>query len=242
MIRYALYTDKGNREHNEDAIGAIGNEQHSCFVLCDGLGGHGYGEVASALVVENFKKQFEHAADMVNFVGDAIMASQDSVMAHQSMNPMVSEMKTTVVAAAFDDKKAYIGHVGDSRLYMFYKGKYKMRTMDHSVPQMLVRAGEIKDKDIRNHPDRSLLLRVIGAEWEEPMYELEEPVELKEKQAFLLCSDGFWELITERDMEKTLKKSATPDEWCQAMVDIVKKNGVGVNMDNYSAIAIFIDK
>ena len=241
MIKYAIFTNKGGREHNEDAIGVMGNGQYGCFVLCDGLGGHGYGEVASNITVECFKRQFAHAADMVNFIGDAILSSQDNVMAQQRMNPRFGEMKTTVVAMAFDDRKVYVGHVGDSRLYMFYKGKYKMRTLDHSVPQMLVRAGEIKDKYIRNHPDRSLLLRVIGTEWEENMYEMQEPVEIKEKQAFLLCSDGFWELITEKEMEKTLKKSKTPEEWCNSMAEIIRKNGVGINMDNYSAIAVFVE-
>ncbi|MEE1517035.1 MAG: protein phosphatase 2C domain-containing protein [Lachnospiraceae bacterium] len=241
MIRYTSFTDKGSREHNEDAMGVMGNSQCGCFVLCDGLGGHGYGEVASNLAVECFKRQFEHAPDMVNFIGDAILSAQENVMMTQKMNPSYGEMKTTVVALAFDDRKAYIGHVGDSRVYMFYKGKIKNRTLDHSVPQMLVRAGEIKDKHIRNHPDRSLLLRVIGMEWEENKYELQEPVDIKEKQAFLLCSDGFWELITEKEMEKTLKKSKTPEAWCEAMVEIIRKNGVGTNMDNYSAIAVFVD-
>ncbi|MBE5938940.1 MAG: serine/threonine-protein phosphatase [Lachnospiraceae bacterium] len=241
MIEYALFTDKGGREINEDAIGAMEKEGYSCFVLCDGLGGHGYGEVASALVVESFKKSFDHAQDMVNFIGDAITVAQENVIQFQNMNKMDSEMKTTVVAVAFDEHKIYAGHVGDSRLYVFEKGKYKRRTLDHSVPQMLVATGEIKEKEIRNHPDRSLLLRVIGIEWDEPKYQLEEPMDRKCRQACLLCSDGFWELITEKDMEKTLKRSKTPREWCDAMVDIVRNNGVGKNMDNYSAITIFLD-
>ena len=80
----------------------------------------------------------------------------------------------------------------------------------------------------------------MGAPWSE-----KEPfrIELKErtdKQAFLLCSDGFWELIDEKMMCKTLKKAKTPEEWLKSMEQIVLENGKGTNMDNYSAIAVFV--
>jgi serine/threonine protein phosphatase PrpC len=115
----------------------------------------------------------------------------------------------------------------------------KLRTLDHSVPQMLVFAREIKEKQIRNHPDRNRLLRVMGIEWEKPMYELAEQTQLEKYQAFLLCSDGFWELIDEKQMCKLLKNSSTVEEWMQAMVEVIKQNGIGKNMDNYTAIALW---
>ena len=138
-----------------------------------------------------------------------------------------------------DDKNVYIGHVGDSRAYVFHHGKVKTRTLDHSIPQMLVLSREIKESQIRNHPDRNIVLRVLGVEWEEPMYELKEPMHLKNGQAFLLCSDGFWELIEEKQMCDLLKRSASPEEWLMQMAQVVKTNGMGRNMDNYSAIAVW---
>lgn len=63
---------------------------------------------------------------------------------------------------------------------------------------MLVAAGQLKEKQIRNHPDRNRLLRVLGVDWDSPKYQLEEPKERLGKQAFLLCTDGFWELIEEK--------------------------------------------
>ncbi len=138
-----------------------------------------------------------------------------------------------------DGNKVQWGHVGDSRLYAFAKNKVKLRTLDHSVPQMLVFAREIKEKQIRNHPDRNRLLRVMGIEWEKPMYELAEQTQLEKYQAFLLCSDGFWELIDEKQMCKLLKNSSTVEEWMQAMVEVIKQNGIGKNMDNYTAIALW---
>ena len=79
------------------------------------------------------------------------------------------------------------------------------RTIDHSIPQMLALAGEIKEKEIRRHPDRNKLLRVVGTDWENPQYEISEDVEKTGGEAFLLCSDGFWENITEKEMVKCLK-------------------------------------
>lgn len=115
-----------------------------------------------------------------------------------------------------------------------------MRSQDHSVPQMLVKRGEIAEKDIRRHEDRSLLLRVMGTEWDGPKYQVVEGITLTKRSSFLLCSDGFWELIDEKMMCKTLKKAANPQEWLDSMEKNVLENGKGTNMDNYSAIAVFV--
>ncbi len=104
---------------------------------------------------------------------------------------------------------------------------------------MLVAAGEIDEKEIRHHPDRNRLVRVMGMEWDEPKYQVSEPMPEEPGQAFLLCSDGFWENIEEEQMEACLQKSANPHEWLERMEKIVVKNGRGTNMDNYSAIVVF---
>lgn len=238
MIDYFEFTDKGKREINEDSIGAYEKNGRYCFVVCDGLGGHGKGEVASSIVTSTFMDMFYRTEDYVNLIGEAIEYSQSNVLERQRIENKPHELKTTVVALTIDDGIAYVGHVGDTRLYCFVKRKLKWRTIDHSVPQMLALAREIKDKEIRKHPDRNMLLRVVGIEWDEPQYELEMPVELKKETAFLLCTDGFWEYIDEQMMQKTLKKSRSAKEWCEAMVHIVRENGAGENMDNFSAITV----
>ena len=148
-------------------------------------------------------------------------------------------MKTTAVVLCIDEMIRWC-HVGDSRLYYFKKKKLIQRTLDHSVPQMLVYAGEIKEKEIRNHPDRNRLLRVMGMEWTSNSYTLSDPVEKTGEQAFLLCSDGFWELIVEKEMQKCLKKAKTPEEWLELMKQIILKNGSNRDMDNFSAVAVWL--
>ena len=239
---YAVFTNAGDRPINEDSVGVFEHDANHCFVLCDGLGGHGMGDVASALVKDVFGDMFSKADDMVNFLGQTFTASQDILMVEQKARRASQKMKTTATALVADEQNAYIGYIGDSRLYVFRKNKVKTRTLDHSIPQMLVLSREIKESQIRNHPDRNILLRVLGIEWDDPMYELLVPIPLKKCQAFLLCSDGFWELIEEKEMCELLKKSSSVEEWLFSMTEVVKKNGVGRNMDNYSAIAIWCEQ
>ena len=240
MITYTVFTDRGGREVNEDSARVFEKDKKKCLVLCDGLGGHGKGEVASALVVEAVGQIFNSAQKIdEDFLRSAFQLSQEALIDEQIRQDAKTDMKTTAVAMYIDGNKVQWGHVGDSRLYAFAKNKVKLRTLDHSVPQMLVFAREIKEKQIRNHPDRNRLLRVMGIEWEKPMYELAEQTQLEKYQAFLLCSDGFWELIDEKQMCKLLKNSSTVEEWMQAMVEVIKQNGIGKNMDNYTAIALW---
>lgn len=239
MIEYAMFTDPGDRGINEDAVGCFEQGDRYGFVLCDGLGGHGMGDVASGLVRDVFRTQFVKNTDMAAFLGQTFSAAQAVLTAEQTARHAGRKMKTTAVALALDEKYAYIGHVGDSRLYVFHRNKVKTRTLDHSVPQMLALSRDIKESEIRNHPDRNIVLRVLGMDWEKPMDDLMEPIPLKKCQAFLLCSDGFWEWIGEKEMCALLKSAHTPQEWIESMAAVIKQNGTGRNMDNYSAIAVW---
>ncbi len=240
MIEYdiSFYSDAGNRETNEDAVGVFENGTKKCFVLCDGLGGHGMGDAASALVKDTFGSRFSEVNDLCSFLPETFTAAQDLLMAEQQARDAKQKMKTTAVACITDGKKLYFGHIGDSRLYVFFKNKVLTRTLDHSIPQMLAIAKEIDESEIRNHPERNYVLRVLGIDWEEPMYEIRKPIPLRKCQAVLLCSDGFWELIHETEMCRTLENTSTAQEWLNKMAETVKANGTGKNMDNNSAIAV----
>ena len=237
-LTYALYTEPGTRPVNEDSVGVAEKSGSACYILCDGLGGHGMGDTASSLAVEAMKEVFEKEAQ-TDCLDKAMWAAEERIMQEQKARGVRHKMKTTAVVLAADEKMAYIAHVGDSRLYVFSGNKVRTRTMDHSVPQMLVLSGEIKDSEIRHHPDRSSLLRVLGIDWDSPMFEKMAPLPLRKCQAFLLCSDGFWEWIEEEEMCRLLKESNGPREWLDKMVSVVMENGRGKEMDNNSAIAVW---
>ena len=242
MFDYSLYTDIGDRSINEDSIGFSIKNERACFVLCDGLGGHGMGDVASGMVKNSILNDFEKTDDNIGFLENAFINAQKLLIEEQKRRNVTKQMKSTANVILFDKEYAYIGHIGDSRTYIFKRNKIFKRTLDHSVPQKLVLAGEIGDKEIRNHPDRNKVLRAMGEEWNKPKFELMEKIKTSKCNVFLICSDGFWENIEDSDMCRSLKGKDSADAWMQEMVSIVKNNSrrqVG-ERDNNSAIAIWV--
>ena len=240
VLTYHLLSDKGSRKINEDRVGSYERNKEFCFALADGLGGHEKGEVASRLVIEECTELFKENGFDEFFLRNAFEVGQERLLEKQIKDKKPDDYKTTLVVLAINDETINWGHIGDSRLYLFKNKKYILHTLDHSVPQILVNAGEIEDKDIRNHPDRSHILASMGIEWERPKYTIAEPIEPEKGMAFLMCSDGFWELITEEEMEKCLKKAKNVHDWMNNMEKIVRKNGENKSMDNFSAIGVFI--
>jgi serine/threonine protein phosphatase PrpC len=241
MITYKIYTDTGDRENNEDSVGVTDNGGNFCFALADGLGGHGGGEFASAIAVKNVLELFSENPDC-DVLGMSFENAQKDVSVQQKTDHRYFDMKTTLVALTVCGEKAAWAHIGDSRLYHFSRNRLIEHTKDHSVPQMLVNTGEIKEKDIRGHEDRNVLLRVIGSPWGKHSYDVHTPVTCKKFDAFLLCSDGFWELIEEKRMLKLLKKAESVGDWLDSMVDEVRSEGKGKDMDNNSAIAVWVEE
>ncbi len=241
-ITYATTTNIGGRTVNEDSIGAFNNDNSMGFIVCDGLGGHGLGDVASQITVETFKRELNTRLKTKLIIRETFEKAQEAILYEQQKQNSPDKIKTTAVLTVLDKSHAHIGYIGDSRLYIFKGDKVLKQTLDHSVPQMLVLSKEIKAEDIRNHPERNMLLRVMGTEWREPQYDIWKAVPLRKIQAMLLCTDGFWELIDENAMCQCLKDANNVDEWLNTMVKIVEINGSGQNMDNFSAIAIWNER
>lgn len=240
QITYSVLTDKGSRRNNEDSVGRYELNNEYCFIVADGLGGHERGEVASKLAVEVTGEIFEKSGYDEYFLREAFELSQERLLDKQEKEDAHDELKTTLTILVIGRESIGWGHVGDSRIYRFKGKKVLSQTLDHSVPQMLVKIGEITEKDIRNHPDRSRLLKVLGVEWDRPKYDIVEGVPIEEGDSYLMCSDGFWELIDEKQMIACMKKAKTVDEWMSYMKEIVIATGEGRNMDNFSAIAVWI--
>lgn len=241
MLTYEVLSNAGEREYNEDYVGTAQHGGAYCFVLADGLGGHGGGDEASRIVATSILDEFKINGEVsAEYLKNCFEKSQKLLIQEQERQNRVNEMKTTLVVLLVDEHVMQWGHIGDSRLYFYRNKKFKMRTLDHSVPQMLVAAGEIKEEEIRFHADRDRLLRVMGTEWDSPKYKLEEACARSGKEAFLLCTDGFWEWISDKMMQASLKKAKSPAEWMARMEKEVLKNGKGKGMDNYSAITVFL--
>lgn len=241
MISYAMVSRPGSRKCNEDAIEMCSMEGNYVFALADGLGGHGGGDEASACVTKEAIDVFRRERDKEEYLSHAFENAQEWLLQKKAQKGKKEEMKSTMVVLQITENQIKWAHIGDSRLYYFHRNRMVCRTMDHSVPQMLALSGQIKESEIRYHKDRNRVLRVMGALWEGDSYSVSDPVKMDEDQAFILCSDGFWELITEKEMEKTLKQSGSVAQWLEKMEKIVVKRGENKDMDNYSAICVYID-
>ncbi len=234
-------TDKGGRTKNEDSVRAYYQPGISgCWVAADGLGGHAAGEVASAIATESIVAKYIQSPRLdVNSIRECFGFALDKILNTQEDEPKLRSMRTTVVGLFTDCQRIIWAHVGDSRLYFFRGGRLSFQTLDHSVSQACVRSGEITAEQIRFHEDRGRLLKVLGTDANLKVEILESPMVPEKGDAFLLCTDGFWEYVLEGEMEEDLNKAHDPETWVnrmnQRLLDRVEKDN-----DNYSAIAVFV--
>lgn len=239
----AILTEKHQRRQNEDYADYLWLHGCGCWVVADGLGGHAGGEVASNLAVKTIISSFNsHREISVEAITGYLEAAQTVLRQRQQEEPRLSEMRTTIVLLVADARGARWGHVGDSRLYHFRQGRIISQTKDHSVSQALANAGEIKAAEVRFHEDRHRLLRVLGQEGllRPTILKARQPLEIGD--AFLLCTDGFWEMVLESEMESDLSEAATPQEWLNKMQSRIldrSSREVGKQHDNFTAMPVF---
>lgn len=236
IIKTAWITDKGGRSINDDTVRVLQEHDSAWVFVGDGLGGYAGGQQASQAAGEALLKASRRGslltdAQLLGAAGQAEQAVR-KVQKDRSGN-----MKTTLVFLVIEDGRARWMHVGDSRLYHFHDGALRCQTMDHSVSQMAVLMGEITPQEIRFHEDRNRVLRALGGENAKP--DLSPTTMLTGGQeAFLLCTDGFWEYVYESEMEQTLSQAKDPQQWLDSMVTILRSRVPGDN-DNFTAAVVF---
>ncbi len=232
------HTDKGGRTNNEDFCACGKN----IWALADGLGGHDCGEIASAGVVESLLCLWQEKSDCMDDEALIKMIEQVNldIIQRQKENEEMSQMRTTLVFAVTDEKTLKFANVGDSRFYYFRNNKITAQSEDHSVSAAVAKLGEIRYEDIRFNEDRNKLLKVIGNDENLKLNKLYEPISLENGDAFLLCSDGFWEYVYEQEMEIDLTKSQNPEEWFSFMAKRVLLRTENKENDNFTAICVMV--
>lgn len=237
---HATISHPGGRKVNEDASSNLMiTAGQGCWAVADGLGGHGGGDVASKIVVDTIVEAYRNTPEFSSaHLGKLLELAQQAILLRQQNDYRLSAMRSTTVVLLLDDAKAWWAHVGDTRLYHFASGHIVHQTKDHSVPQAMVDAGDIGYDDIRHHEDRNRLTRSLGNDGKVRTTILEQPVAIGEGDAFLICTDGFWELVTETEMEAAFAKSDTPENWL-AQMEIILLRNAPASHDNYTATVIF---
>ena len=227
---YSGYTDKGGRKNNEDAFLCTESERGYLFLVADGLGGHGKGEIASALVVQELQRQF---AEKEQFDIEAAIRDANRLLL-QKQEELGVKMKTTVTAAVVTPKGTTLAHVGDSRIYAFRKKEIVFQTEDHSAAWLALTI-EKSITDVRQCEERNVLTRALGVSEDITISVTE--LENGEYDRLLLCSDGFWEYVLEPEMADAVRSFQSPEKWLEAMRKLLQQRIPGEN-DNNTAVAV----
>lgn len=240
-LEVSVLSKAGGRAVNEDAYGVwSGAGSNTCFVvLSDGAGGHGGGDVAAKIVVEQALEWFrQQPVAGQEIVRAALEHANESVMREQKSALPLADMRATAVVLALDTaaRHAVWMHVGDSRLYAFRDGRILTRTRDHSVLQSMIDAGYVTDVAICSNPQRNMLLSALG---DHAAFTHASPagMPIEPGDAFLLCSDGLWDYVDDAEMATLLAEAATVEAWVRALEDTVLARA-GTHHDNYSAVAV----
>ena len=235
-IKTASLSSRGGRQTNDDTVRVCHNADRVLVFVGDGLGGYAGGAQASQAAA-NAALEAGQQGSLLSEQWLRAAADQANKAVFRLQAECHGSMKTTLVLLTVEDGWARWMHVGDSRLYHFHGGRLASQTMDHSMSQMAVLMGQIQPHQIRFHEDRNRVLRALGGDNARP--DISSTVMLTRGQdAFLLCTDGFWEYVYEEEMERLLQTAKNPDDWLGQMETLLLSR-VPKNNDNYTAAAVF---
>jgi PPM family protein phosphatase len=235
-------TSRGGRPVNEDALKEVIEEKFALLVLADGLGGHGGGARAAHQCVEAVADAFCRAPGLSDAALQALVEEADRAIAtlRRERRQPASSMRTTLAILTIYGNDARWAHVGDSRVYWFRDNALMQRTRDHSVSELVMGLSDRASVAPPDKADRHRLLRALGA-GKGCRAELSNAVvSLRVGDAFLLCSDGLWSLVSDPEITACLSKAATPLDWCVALEHRLRERltfDVFEEQDNYSMIA-----
>lgn len=243
-IESAGLTDVGRkRGHNEDSFEIEAG--HDLYIVADGMGGHASGEVASKMAVETLLRFFRDThADQnrtwpykmnrkLSYEGNrltiGIRLSNRQIFQHAQGSVALKGMGTTIVSILFHEASAYIGHVGDSRVYRIRKDGIKQITEDHSLLNDYMKIKKLTPQEIENFPHKNVIVRALGMKKDVQVDLVKE--ELQKEDIFLLCSDGLSGLVSDEAMNEIVQELRDDlPAACKKLIDAANKNGGNDNI------------
>jgi protein phosphatase len=241
-LEFDAQTDKGMvRSENQDRTGVWvdddatpGGERGSLFVVCDGMGGHNGGSIASATAVEALLAGFRESPrkGMKQRLGHAIELANSAVRKKAAQDIALRNMGTTCVALVLRGRRAQVAHIGDSRAYLFRGGTSEQITRDHTYLNDLIEIGLLTPERAKNHPERNIITRCIGMG-----DSLQIDFNARDLQAgdiFLLCTDGLYNYVEGEEMQK-VALAQSPAEACETLVRLANTRG---GEDNITCLVV----
>ncbi|MBT0993457.1 serine/threonine-protein phosphatase [Cellulomonas sp. DKR-3] len=240
-LRYAARSDVGLvRTNNQDSAYAGPH----LLVVADGMGGHAGGDVASSLAIATFAPLDDEALGPDDALGElehAIEDARDDIRARSAAEPDLAGMGTTVTAILRTGNKLAMVHLGDSRGYLMRDGVLAQVTTDHTFVQHLVDIGRITPEEAEHHPQRSVVMRVLG-DFETDLTPDMSVREARPGDRWLLCSDGLSGFVSAETIETTMRELTDVDACADRLVQLALRGGGGDNVTVVLADVVELDE
>lgn len=240
---FNAYSCVGGRTENQDALAfhMMHHSRYQVFVVCDGMGGHAGGCVASQTAVLSLIESFESQPDetpVIEAVTTAVNEANNAVYIKAQNEPSLRGMGTTLTLLVVDKEAAYVTHVGDSRIYQLRNGRKIFRTVDHSMVFEQVAKGLITEEEARVHPRSNMLSKAMGV-----LPDIEFTItklSYRKEDRFVLCCDGVWNTMPENELIEMFADEENLETMVRKTSEIVERIGKenGSNHDNHTMIAV----
>jgi protein phosphatase len=231
QVIVAHRTDTGReRQENQDSVIHIRDERDGChlLVVADGLSGTACGQAASQLATQTIRQSFFSAFGSnltINQRLEMAIVEANRVILHRAdRDRRCRGMGSTCAALALADQRAHLAHVGDSRIYLIRDNRIAQLTRDHSRAQRMLSDGLITEEEAANHPDRDWLDRALGLRAEIVPDVRPEPIKLREKDTFILCTDGLTNLARDEEIFRIVQR-APVEPACDALIALANERG-----------------
>ncbi len=230
-------TDIGlRRKINEDLF--FVDENQGLFIVADGMGGHAAGEIASQIAVETACESLQAATggSPEKRLKQAIESANRAVQQAAAGNRAWRGMGTTLTIFLLQQQHGYLAHIGDSRIYRLHNSYFEQLSDDHSLAGEQIARGILTPKQAESSLLGNILLQAIGIT---PQLDIcQKSIPLSAGDRFLLCSDGLTNMVSDPEIEKTLKQSGSPSPLCETLIEKAITAG---GKDNVTAIVLQVD-
>lgn len=234
-------SQQGGRADNQDTCGYADTPWGFLIVLCDGMGGGPGGKVASSIAVDTIIKSVVNAEvnlSRSDIIQNAVKIANKALLHKIQEKPSLKGMGTTAAILLINENSAIIAYIGDSRIYQFRRGTKKYRTFDHSFVFELVKNGTLTEEQARLSDQSNIITRALGIKLDVEADIIELPYEKGDR--FMLCTDGIWEALQEKELIKIAAKTASLSGTVESLMIRVNEYGFsrGGNHDNFSVALI----
>jgi serine/threonine protein phosphatase PrpC len=232
-VEVHMLTDIGcHRDVNEDCIQYVKPGDIELVatkgmlgIVADGMGGHAAGEVASELAVDAVSRLYYQDEGEPTIALKKSLEEANRIIYETALkDEHLQGMGTTCTALVLKNGMAYVAHVGDSRLYLLRNGSLFLMTEDHTIVMQMVKAGLLTAEESRSHPAKNVIVRALGTR---PTIEVamgKDPIQIREGDLFILCSDGLYDMVEETEMKEILLSLPIP-VGCERLIALARERG-----------------